>query len=95
MKSHTERQSAAPFAFAKRTIRSENVYLVKGCDSTGRAAWYYVLVSPLKMRLFEHQSKSGSMNLNDFGVILRSGYGENPPEDAVQQAREEFGFEAG
>lgn len=95
MKSPTERQSETPIAFAKRTIRGENVYLVKGRDSTGRAAWYYFLVSPLKKRLFESRSKSNAMNLNDFGVILRSGYGENPPEDAVQQAREEFGFEAG
>lgn len=84
-----------PRSFAARSIRSENVYLVKGKDSTGRQAWYYVQVHALKKRQFESFTGTLQLNLNDFGNILLSGYGDEPPPDAVALAREEYGFDAG
>lgn len=75
-------------------IRSENVYLVVGTDTTGRKAWYYLHVHATKKRQFDLQSSHGSINLNDFGSILLSAYGDRPPEDVVKRARDEFGFES-
>jgi hypothetical protein len=82
-------------SFVARSIRSENVYLVKGKDSTGRQAWYYVHVHSLKKRQFEALTGMAQMNLNDYGNILLSGYGDEPPQDIVKLARDDYGFEAG
>jgi hypothetical protein len=81
-----------PRSFTSRVSR-EHIYLVRGKDSTGHAAWYYIRVERPKRNLFERESRKGQIQLTDYGTILMSGYGEKPPPDAVRRAREEFGFE--
>lgn len=81
-------------SWADRVIRSRSnrLYLVRGNDRSGRAAWYYIRVTG-SLVLFERALKSGSLNLADHAEILLSGYGENPPEDVVQKMRDEWGFQ--
>ncbi|PHR94681.1 MAG: hypothetical protein COA78_31840 [Blastopirellula sp.] len=67
----------------------ERLHLVRGKDQ-GRQAWYYVLVDRLKMNIFLAMIHQGSLNLEDYGKILYSGWGENPPEHIVSKIKEEY-----
>lgn len=69
--------------------RSDLVYLVRGKDE-GRRAWYYVLVDPMKLSLFLKKIEIGSLNLEDYGEILASGWGNDPPETIKQRITSEY-----
>ena len=58
---------------------NERIYLVRGKDS-GRAAWQYVLVKKHLLSLFLKQSKGGFLYAADFGAVLHSGWGKDPPD---------------
>lgn len=81
------------FTSAVQSSRADNIYLVRGHDITKRAAWYYVMVDKMKKRIFETDAKNGQINLTDYGNILYSGYGENPPDDMKTKMKDEYGFE--
>lgn len=72
-----------------RRKRSQNVFLVRGKDR-GRAAWHYVLVDNNKRELFLAATRSGSLDVADYGEVLESGWGEDPPESVVKRIEEEF-----
>jgi hypothetical protein len=74
-----------------RRVQSNNVYLVRGKDR-GREAWYYVLVNKKPVVVFEKDIRAGSINLADYGDVLLSGWGKDPPADAVRRAREEWNY---
>ncbi|APR98296.1 hypothetical protein [Wolbachia endosymbiont of Folsomia candida] len=80
-------------SFAKRTrkSRSDLIYLVRGKDR-GKSAWHYVLVDKEKREMFLAKSRTGSMDVADYGEILYSGWGEDPPQDIVDKINEEFGL---
>ena len=65
--------------------------LVRGKDK-GRAAWHYVLVKKHLLGLFLKRVKGGRVNVADFGDILRSGWGRDPPEGIIDQILEECDF---
>ena len=65
------------------------VYLVRGKDR-GRDAWHYVLIDKRKEAAFKHAVQSGKVDVANFGDVLYSGWGKNPPEDIVRKVEEEF-----
>lgn len=74
-----------------RRERGNNLFLVRGNDSTGRAAWYFVLVDPAKKAAFR-KAFSGQVELNVYGRIVASGYGTDPPADVRERMKAEYGF---
>lgn len=69
------------------------IFLARGEDQ-GRAAWYYMLVKDrvqLELLYKRCQDPNAEVPLDQFGEILISGWGENPPEDVVKQIEEEYG----
>lgn len=82
-------------SFAEQIPRrgADRIYLVRGNDSTGRAAWYYLQVKRRKKRQFEFSSCFGQIQLTDFGRIITSGYGEYPPPEVKKRMKDEYGFE--
>ena len=56
------------------------VYLVHGNDK-GKPAWHYVLVEEDKVNMFKDKVESGTVNVTEYGVILKSGWGKDPPEE--------------
>ena len=74
-----------------RRERANNLFLVRGNDSTGRAAWYFVLVDPAKKTAFRKAS-TGQLELNAYGRIVASGYGADPPTDVRDRMKTEYGF---
>ncbi|MBP3959083.1 hypothetical protein J8F10_27885 [Gemmata sp. G18] len=79
------------FADRVRRERAGNVFLVRGNDSTGRAAWYFLLVDPAKRTAFQRAS-AGELELNAYGRIIASGYGAGPPAAVRARMRTEYGF---
>jgi hypothetical protein len=65
------------------------VYLVKGKDA-GKAAWHYVLIDRLKLSLFEQKLRKGSLDVAEFGRVLYSGWGENPPAEIVRAVESQY-----
>ena len=55
------------------------VYLVRGKDR-GREAWHYVLIEPKKVNMFKDKVTSGTIDVADYGQVLDSGWGKDPPE---------------
>ena len=72
-----------------KSSRSELLYLVRGKDK-GEKCWHYVMVDKFKLPLFKEKLKTGSLDVADFGQILQSGWGENPPEDIVAKIKAEY-----
>ena len=64
--------------------RKENVFLVKSNIGT-RKAWYYLDVILLRLPLFQRRIGNESLRLTEYGQILFSGWGENPPENIRMQ----------
>ena len=70
---------------------TDRMYLVRG-KNKGRAAWRYVLAKKHLLGLFLKQMKGGSLDLADFGAVLRSGLGKDPPEGTGDKILKECDF---
>ena len=70
---------------------TDRIYLVRG-KGRGRAAWQYVLVKKHLLGLFLKRTNGGSLDGADFGAVLRSGWGKDPPEGTIDQMLEECDF---
>ncbi|XP_022805986.1 serine/threonine-protein phosphatase 6 regulatory ankyrin repeat subunit C-like [Stylophora pistillata] len=57
---------------------NDRLFLVRGKDR-GKAAWLYVLVKRTVFPLFLRRTQGGSLNVANFGQVLKSGWGEDPP----------------
>ncbi|MDX2083148.1 MAG: hypothetical protein SFV53_04085 [Rickettsiales bacterium] len=75
----------------QKRMQAELIYLVKGIDA-GRKAWYYVLVDRLKVQLFLKALNDEIIHLENYGKILFSAYGEEPPEDITSSLKDEYGI---
>ena len=67
-----------------RRERANNLFLVRGNDSTGRAAWYFVLVDPAKKAAF----KKGEWNkyrVKAQGKSIKTWINDVPVADLVDE----------
>lgn len=71
---------------------ASRMFLLRGKDSTGRAAWYYLLVDKDKRNGVE-QRFAKQVQLTEFGQVISSGYGTDPPDDERERMKDEFGFD--
>jgi hypothetical protein len=70
------------------------IHKLKAKDSTGRWAYYFVLVEPPKEQSFLEALESNlSIDLEDFGKVIASNYGEEPTEDVRRMLKDKYGFE--
>ena len=75
----------------QKKMQADLIYLVKGIDA-GRNAWYYVLVERLKLQLFLKALNDDIIHLENYGKILYSAYGDEPPVDITDKLKEEYGI---
>ncbi|MBL6664572.1 MAG: hypothetical protein ISQ34_01875 [Rickettsiales bacterium] len=75
----------------QKRMQAELIYLVKGVDA-GRNAWYYVLVDRLKVQLFLKALNDDIIHLEEYGKILFSAYGDEPPEEITGKLKDEYGI---
>lgn len=69
--------------------RMNLVYLVRGKDD-GREAWHYVLIDAPKLAGFRRGLATGSLDVSEYGKILYSGWGQDPPPNVVGAINAEF-----
>jgi hypothetical protein len=70
------------------------IHKLKAKDSTGRWAYYFVLVeAPREAAFLKAIEGDGSVDLEDFGKVIVSCYGEEPTEDVKKFLKEKYGFE--
>ena len=72
-----------------RLFNGPFLYLVRGKDK-GRPAWHYVLVDKEKEEEFKAQVKTGTVDVANFGKILHSGWGEDPPKEKKKQIDDQY-----
>ncbi|XP_070566698.1 serine/threonine-protein phosphatase 6 regulatory ankyrin repeat subunit B-like [Ptychodera flava] len=63
---------------------TDYMYLVRGTDR-GKRAWHYVQVERAKYPLFIKNTNGGSLDVADYGYVIKSGWGEEPP-DSVRES---------
>ena len=72
-----------------RLFNSRYVYRVRGKDKD-KPAWHYVLVDKEKVEQFKAKIKTGTIDVADYGKVLCSGWGEEPPKDKTKQIDDQF-----
>ena len=68
----------------------DRIYLVRGKDR-GKPAWHYVLVEKLLLGLFLKRTQGGRADVKDFGKVLKSGWGVDPPVGTIDKILEDGG----
>ena len=69
------------YTWRKRN-EGNRVYLVRGKDRS-RPAWHYVLLVDDEdtVKAFHEKVKEGTVDVANYGEVLKSGWGENPPNE--------------
>lgn len=67
----------------KRTRDRIKLYTVRGKDR-GKQVWHFVLVYPHKEDEFHRKVKSGTIDVANYGHVIRSGWGQDPPSDVTE-----------
>lgn len=57
-----------------------NIFYLKS-EFNNKPAWYYLDVFPNKLILFKNRIGKESLELKDYGNILHSGWGAEPPKE--------------
>ena len=71
------------FTSWKKKLEYSRVYLVRGKNS-GRPAWHYVLLNDdeaLISEFLEKTKNAASLDVKDYGEVLKSGFGKDPPNE--------------
>lgn len=71
-----------------------NIHKLKAKDSTGRWAYYFVLIKSEKEEEFMAALDSTeSIDLEDYGQVIASNYGEQPSEDIRDFLKKKYNFD--
>lgn len=84
-------------SFRAKLLRERRtlIHRIKAKDSTGRWAVYYVYVAEAREPAFLAAIQGDqSIDLEEFGEIIASCYGEEPTEDVRRKLKDEYGFDA-
>ena len=86
-----------PRSYSDRLVASqpENVHTITAKDETGRRAYYVLLVAPSRERAFLEalKNRQAITDLENWGKVLASNYGEGPSEATRELLKERYGFD--
>lgn len=88
--------SSAPVSWEDREIASKGhlIHKLKAKDTTGRWAYYFVLVQPTREAAFLQAIEgNGVIDIEDYGKVIASSYGEEPTEEVKKFLKEKYGFD--
>jgi TIR domain len=70
------------------------IHKLKAKDITGRFAYYFVLVQPILEKSFTDKvNNKGDMDIENYGKVIASCYGETPTQEVKDYLKERYGFE--
>jgi len=73
--------------YIQRVGKKGTIYLTSGFYND-RPNWNYVRVDSLKLPMFLRQIKTGIIDVADYGEVLFSGWGKEPPEEIRRKIEE-------
>lgn len=83
-------------SFVEREIakRGHHVHKLKAKDSSGRWAYYFILVEPHRASQFMKALEgNGMIDLEDYGRVIASNYGEEPSQEVREMLKRRYGFD--
>lgn len=86
----------SPRSFVQAYIASagNQVHKLKAKDTTGRWAYYFVLVRPSQEQAFLKAIRgTGVIDLQDYGEVIASCYGETATQEIRDFLKKEYGFD--
>jgi hypothetical protein len=91
----SSRSSTARSFTDQEISRSQHlVHKLKAKDTTGRWAYYFILVPASRTKSFLAAiNGDGNIDLEDFGKVLASCYGEKPTQEIKDFLKERYGFD--
>ena len=79
-------------------VTSGKIFIVRRRDED-KPAWYYILLNddPEKIKEFKHKTQGenadkGTINVNEYGTVLRSGWGKDPSQEEKERMGEKYGL---
>lgn len=66
--------------------------LCRGTNQDGEPCWAYMCIKPSMAQFFKEAREKGAFDLEEYGTILESGEGEEPPEDIKLRMEREYGM---
>lgn len=70
------------------------IHKLKAKDTTGRWAYYFVLVeAPKEAAFLKSIEGDGTIDLEDYGKVIASCYGEEPNQEVKEFLKEKYGFD--
>ena len=75
----------------RKRIEGERVFSVRGKDG-GRPAWHYVLLvdDEETIKIFHERVKQGRVDVADYGQVLESGWGKDPPNEVKDRMERNY-----
>ena len=73
----------------KNKLAGNRVHCIQG-KNRGRPAWRYVLVDEDKVQAFRDKVKSGTVNVADYGKVVYSGWGKDPPQHIKDRMNDRY-----
>jgi hypothetical protein len=84
----------ASYADAMVAKSGHLIHKLKAKDTTGRWAYYFVLVPPNREREFLASiGGEGIMDLENFGTVIASSYGDEPSQEVRAFLKTRYGFD--
>lgn len=94
VRSAKDRHTAISHEDREISRRGHLVLKLRAKDTTGRWAYYVLLIAPHKERVFHAAlADTTSVDLTSFGTILASNYGETPSPATREEIKRRFGFD--
>ena len=65
---------------------------VTGIEAKGKPVWHYVLLADDEetIKEFHEKIKQGSLDVINYGQVLKSGWGQEPPEETKKWIKEHY-----
>lgn len=73
--------------------KGKYIYKIQSADREGRRVWFFIMVNPAKTKTFLNIKKKSMINLSDYGEILMSGFGDAPPQEAIDEINAQYNLE--
>jgi len=71
------------------------LHLTGGTDANGKEYYAYMAIKPSLYKEFHEKSLNDeTININDYGIVIESGFGALPPPEVQKKMADEYGFSA-
>lgn len=69
--------------------------LCRGKDAMGRPIWAYLCIKPSMAMAFKEARARGNIDISEYGTVLESGSGEEPPANIKTRMERDYGVTHG